>query len=185
MDVKNINEGYPDGEEPLHFFYNREERIARAPKIVQDYYSGKFNCTKKGLFRTLFATRGNRLMFASMVIFMAFVWIYSLVMNRASIEVAGSTAELSAFSYDENVYVTFKIKERKKSDEREPVSVNVKLDAYDSDSCVCNSYSETVIFDGSEVFVRTKFPDYDIISVAAEVDFESENRHFAVKVQNR
>ena len=38
---KNVEEMRPDGEQPLHFYYNREERIARAPEIVKAYYRGE------------------------------------------------------------------------------------------------------------------------------------------------
>ena len=47
MDFDKIDEGHPDykpGEEPFHFFYNREERIARAPHIAfqkSGFYEGK------------------------------------------------------------------------------------------------------------------------------------------------
>ena len=36
-----VEEGRPEGEQPLHYFYNREERIAHAPQNVKDYYAGK------------------------------------------------------------------------------------------------------------------------------------------------
>ena len=39
---EDVEEIVPDDEadKKLKFYYNREERIARAPKLVQDYYNG-------------------------------------------------------------------------------------------------------------------------------------------------
>ena len=66
MDFDKIQEGRSDDKQELHFFYNREERLKNAPQIVQDYYSGKFKPTK-GFFRVMFATKGNRFLFVSLV----------------------------------------------------------------------------------------------------------------------
>ena len=79
MDFDKIDEGHPDykpGEEPFHFFYNREERIARAPHIVQEYYAGRGPRPVKGLFRNLVSTKGNRFMLSSIVVFAAFLCIF-------------------------------------------------------------------------------------------------------------
>ena len=188
MDLKGLNEGFAEGEEPLHFYYNRDERIARAPKIVQDYYAGKWDCRRKGLFKALFANRGNRFMFAGLVIFMAFIWIYSFISARTALSLVGTTAEISAFSYEETVYVSFKLNERKKKPEdacSDPIKMNVVITAYDSDSAACNVYEEDIIYDGSEVFVRTRFSDYDVMAVVAEVRFGSEYKKFAARVDHR
>ena len=53
MDFDKIDEGYTDGEKPLHFYYNREERIKNAPKIVQDFYAGKVNQFTRNPFKIL------------------------------------------------------------------------------------------------------------------------------------
>lgn len=188
MDLKNLNEGFADGEEPLHFYYNREERIARAPKIVQDYYSGKWDCRKKGLFKVMFANRGNRFMFAGIVIFMLFVWIYSFISARTALSMAGTTAEIYAFSYEGTVYSSFKLNGRKKKSAvglSDPLKMTVLITALDTDSVACNVYEEDVIYDGSELFVRTRFPDYDIMTVVAEVHFGSEHKKFTARVDHR
>ena len=96
MDFKNIDEGHAQDEQKLHFYYNREERIARAPKNVQDYYAGKGPRPVKGLFRSLFANKGNRFMFSTVAILAAFVWIYSFIQKREGIQIAGTKVEVSA-----------------------------------------------------------------------------------------
>jgi hypothetical protein len=49
---EDVEEIVPDNEadKKLKFYYNREERIAKAPKLVQDYYNGK--PIRSGLFGT-------------------------------------------------------------------------------------------------------------------------------------
>ena len=41
---EDVEEIVPDdeAEKKLKFYYNREERIARAPKLVQDYYNNVY-----------------------------------------------------------------------------------------------------------------------------------------------
>ena len=34
----NVDEGHPEGEKTVKYYYNREERIANAPEIVKKYY---------------------------------------------------------------------------------------------------------------------------------------------------
>ncbi len=187
MDFDKVNEGHPDGAEPLHFYYNREERIARAPKIVQDYYAGRANQFQKGLFKVMFANRGNRFMFAGIVVFMAFVWIFSLVSNRGSERFACTSVSATAFSYADVVYadVRFKAVDEAVHSVFVPTDVTVRIDAVDSGGLVCNSYEESVFFAGDELFVRTKFPDYDIIRVEAYVSSENESKSLRSAVSHR
>ena len=79
MDFDKISEGYENKDNNFVYYYNREERIARAPKIVQDYYSGKFNVSKKGLFGTMFATRGNKFLFLSIIVIMILAGVIQLI----------------------------------------------------------------------------------------------------------
>ncbi|MBQ1949023.1 MAG: hypothetical protein II367_02565 [Treponema sp.] len=183
-------EGYADGEEPLHFYYNREERIKRAPKIVQDYYAGKMQGSSKGLFRTLFATRGNRFMFSGIVVFMVFIWLYSFVFDSAFSHFHGSKVELTCFSYEETVYASLKlnaVKDRKGKSvkDRFPVPLKVVFSAVDSAGGVSDEAEENTVFSGDELFVRTKFSDYDIVKVKAVLSDGTEDKQFVSVVQHR
>ena len=64
MDFTNIEESRPDGEQPLKFYYNREERLEKAPQVVQDFYSGKFKTNKgiKAIFRVYLLKKIQRLL---------------------------------------------------------------------------------------------------------------------------
>ena len=56
-----------NGEEPLIFRYNRNERLKNAPKNVQDFYSGNFSTAPKGLFKSLFANKTSKIMFLTII----------------------------------------------------------------------------------------------------------------------
>lgn len=185
-------EGFSDGEEHLHFYYNREERLKNAPKIVQDYYAGKIFGSPKGVFRTLFATRGNRFMFTGIVVFMAFIWLYSFVFDSVFNNIHGSKVEFTSFSYEEMIYSSFKLNavknnKNKKAFDKDNFSIPLKIvfSAVDSSGGVSDEIEESIIFCGDELFVRTKFSDYDIVKVIAVVFDGIEEKKFVSPVVRR
>lgn len=191
VDFAKIDEGHPDykpGEEPLHFFYNREERIARAPHIVQEYYAGRGPRPVKGLFRVLVSTRGNRFMLSSIVVFAAFLWIFSFFSGKNASRIAGADASLSAFSYEETVYATFSMKgaeaEASEADSAAflQIPVSAVFTAVESSGAECAREESTGIYTGKDLFLRTKFTDYDIIKVCCEVTAASETKRFEAAV---
>ena len=96
---EDVEEIKPDDgvEKPLKFFYNREERIARAPKIVQDYYNGELKPVRG--FK-IFFTKQNRYIFFALIFFIGAAWIYTgLNRTRAGTTLAGINFELTAFSF--------------------------------------------------------------------------------------
>ncbi len=176
--------GGEENSENLVFRYNREERIKRAPKIVQDYYAGKLAPTK-GLFKVLTVA----LCFAVVVIVKTFS-------NRPSLAVAaGFELELSAFSYDESVYAQIKIHPLKKSLQDK----NFDLEKYVKDQKKALATFCFVDVDGQEIakiqgsgeiqknafFIRTNSPDYDIIKVVAQVDILGESASLVSNVSRR
>ena len=58
---EDVDEAHADGEEKIVFRYNREERIAKAPKIVQDYYAGKMKPLRG--FQALYKKKSNLYVF--------------------------------------------------------------------------------------------------------------------------
>lgn len=124
MDFSKITEGYldeneipdmprPDGlPENTVFHYNREERVKRAPKLVQDYYSGKLVAFKPGLFKALVSTKANRFMLFTLVICFFLVIFLGFFGPKENVDtVAGVKMNLSAFTYEEfgeKIYVDLK-----------------------------------------------------------------------------
>lgn len=189
MDFKNIEEFRPDdkdGEPKFHFYYNREERLKNAPQNVRDLYEGKMN-PKKGLFKVIFQSSGNRFMFFSIIVFAAVIWIYSFFSSRGEKEFLGTECSLEAFSYADEIYATFEMKalqNGRKSDSIQ-IPVSVVFYVYDSSGIVADKKEENDLYTGEELFIRTKFHDYDIIKIVASVSAGTEAKDFEVKIQKR
>ena len=162
---EDVDEFVPDNEadKKLVFRYNREERIARAPQIVKDYYDGKMKPVR-GI--RIFFTKQNRYIFFALIFFIGATWIYTgLNRTRAGTTLSGINFELTAFSYEEEVYVSLQMKRSKKSKSTAPVSVNAEYFAIDPNNQVGDKRSDSTIYSEGELYLRTKFTDYDIIRV--------------------
>ena len=153
-----------DGEEkPLKFYYNREERIAKAPQLVKVYYEGKMKPVRG--FR-IFLTKQNRYIFFALIFFVGATWIYTgLNKTRAGTTLAGINFELTAFSYEEEVYVQLKMKRSSRSRETAPVAVGAEFFAIDPNRQVGDKRNGQLVYAEGEQYIRTKFTDYDIIRV--------------------
>ena len=162
---EDVEEFVPDDEadKKLKFYYNREERIARAPKLVQDYYNGNLKPVRG--FR-IFFTKQNRYIFFALIFFVGATWIYTgLNKTRAGTTLNGINFELSAFSYEEEVYVSLQMKRSSRSKEVAPVNVQAEFFAIDPNRQVGDKRNGQLIYESGEQYIRTKFTDYDIIRV--------------------
>ena len=162
---EDVEEIVPDNEadKPLVFRYNREERIARAPKLVQDYYNGKMKPVR-GI--RIFFTPQNRFIFLALIFFIGATWIYTgLNKTRAGTTLAGINFELTAFSYEEEVYVSLQMKRSSRSRETAPVGVVAEFFAIDPNRQVGDKRQGQLVYESGEQYIRTKFTDSDIIRV--------------------
>ena len=162
---EDVEEIVPDNEadKKLKFYYNREERIAKAPQLVKDYYEGKLKPVRG--FK-IFLTKENRYIFFALIFFVGAAWIYTgLNKTRAGTTIAGVNFELSAFSYEEEVYVSLQMKRSKKAKSSAPLAVNADFFAIDPNNQVGDKRSGQMVYDEGEKYIRTKFTDYDIIRV--------------------
>ena len=94
---EDVEEIVPDdpADKKLKFYYNREERITKAPQLVKDYYAGKLKPVRG--FR-IFFTKQNRYIFFALIFFVGAAWIYTgLNKTRAGTTLAGINFELTAF----------------------------------------------------------------------------------------
>ena len=162
---EDVEEIVPDNEadKKLKFYYNREERIAKAPQLVKDYYEGKLKPVRG--FK-IFLTKENRYIFFALIFFVGAAWIYTgLNKTRAGTTIAGVNFELSAFSYEEEVYVSLQMKRSKKAKDNSPVAVDAEFFTIDPNNQVGDKRSGQMVYDEGEKYIRTKFTDYDIIRV--------------------
>lgn len=178
------NEGYAEGEEPLHFFYNREERLKNAPQIVKDYYDGKM---KPPGIKILFTNKNYRFMLISLLIVTAFSWIYSgFSSTQNQTKINDAIFELSAFEFEEEIYVSIKVSKNsaKKSQNQNEIPRNFTIEilAFDSDNAISKKEIHDLVFDGNESFLRTKFTDYGIIYVNAKITENEETKEITCDV---
>ncbi len=162
---EDVEEIVPDNEadKKLKFYYNREERIAKAPQLVKDYYEGKLKPVRG--FK-IFLTKENRYIFFALIFFVGASWIYTgLNKTRADTTFQGVNFELNAFSYEEEVYVSLQMKRSKKAKSNMPLPVEAEFFAIDPNNQVGDKRSGQVVYDEGEKYIRTKFTDYDIIRV--------------------
>ena len=162
-------------ENKMKFYYNREERIANAPKIVQDYYNGKMKPVR-GI--RIFFQKQNIWIFFALIIFVVASWCYSgMNATRAYGKIDGINFELQAFSYEEQIYASLKVfrtkknqgKMEKNNEEVVPVKIEADFFAVEANNQVSDTSFNSVIFEKNEEFIRTKFTDFDIIRVDAIV----------------
>ena len=162
---EDVEEIVPDDEadKKLKYYYNREERIAKAPQLVKDYYAGKMKPVRG--FR-IFFTKQNRYIFFALIFFVGATWIYTgLNKTRAGTTLAGINFELTAFSYEEEVYVSLQMKRSSRSKDVAPVPVAAEFFAIDPNNQVGDKRNGQLVYDEGEKYIRTKFTDYDIIRV--------------------
>lgn len=185
--MKDLNEGHSD-EEEMHFYYDRSERIAHAPKIVQDYYSGKFN-PKGGYFKSLVSTTGNKLLLICVLISAAAVVILNKTGDkpyRKHIGQAVMTA--AAFSYGDDIYasVTARDEARQSGGERQSDGlVEGKFEAIDADGERVGAASIADVMQDGEAELKAKFADYDIKKIVIEVTYSGETKTLAAEVGAR
>ncbi|MCR4632435.1 MAG: hypothetical protein K5786_12495 [Treponema sp.] len=173
-----------EGKSDLHFYYNREERIARAPRKVQQYYENPSSMQPvRGI--KIFFTKQNRFILVALIFFVAFAWIYSTInRSRDQIVINDVVYDLSAFSYEEEVYITIKshYKNPKKADSALPFTANIF--AVNSD----NQVQEKIILEGtsdpaSESAVRTKVRDFDIKRIDVILDSQNDSKELSAFVK--
>ena len=91
--------------------------------------------------------------------------------------------ELSAFSYEEEVYVSLQMKRSKNAKSEIPLSVNAEFFAIDPNNQVGDKRSGQIIYDEGEKYIRTKFTDYDIIRVDVILNVEGAEKELSAEVK--
>lgn len=187
MDLSQIDEGHEDNpEEQMVFHYNREERLKKAPQIVKDYYDGNLTAFKPGLFRALVATKANRFMLLTLVICFAVVIFLGIFDKRNEGSINGIPLSLTAFSFEENVYVSIECGEpEKKWINNGPESVIASVEFLDADKMIVEKTDVSDIYRGKKVFLRTTYHDYDIFFVKADVKISGQEKTLNCSVTKR
>ena len=106
--MQNMKEGFSNSDEQnLTFHYSREERLKKAPPLVQSYYEGDFKAYKPGIFKALVSTKQNRTVFFVLIVCFAVVLVEGFLNKKNQSSIQGVPLELTAFSFEENVSCLF------------------------------------------------------------------------------
>lgn len=183
MDFSDVEEIKPNNKEDaqLHFFYNREERIKNAPQIVQDYYNGKMRPVRG--FK-IFFTKQNRFIFFALIFFVGAAWIYTgLNKTRAYAQLQGINFELTSFEYEEEIFISLKMKRSKNSKSIKPEKINAQVFVIDPNNQISDKQVLSDIYTDGEQYLRTKFTDYDIIRVDMILTVGNEEKEISASVK--
>lgn len=187
MDFDKIRESHGESdEEKMVFYYNREERLKHAPKNVQDLYNGNFKVFKPGLFKALVSTKTNRLAFVAMIMCFFLVIFLGIFNKKNEGSLSEIPFELSAFSFEENVYASLKMESpSKKNKTRENKNIDVSFKFLDKDKNLVYESSQLFIYEGNEAFLRTTYHDYDIFYVITEIEIDKKVLELTATVDKR
>jgi hypothetical protein len=95
----------PVSQEELNFYYNREHRLAKAPKNVQDLYKEK-KPNRFGFLGILVADPPRRILLATILLMCAVIWLFSLLgYVDTSYNFDGNLVKISAIDYEGAVIV--------------------------------------------------------------------------------
>ncbi|MGI5172220.1 hypothetical protein H0R92_01275 [Treponema sp. OMZ 840] len=179
----NNNEDTKIQESELNFYYNRKTRLERADKSVRAFYDGTAAEPPRGLFKALVHTKQSRFMLVSVILCVLVVLSLAFLTgrdNKAFFE--GTDFKLSAFSFEESVYVSVKAQQKNNVD-RETVSV--KFSAMDKEKNILAVQENSAFSDGTPTFYRTIFTDYDIVYVQADIGINGETLTLRTRVEQK
>ena len=156
-------------EAELNFHYKREDRLKDAPTVVKKYYAGELPTAPKGLFKALVHTNSSRFTFMALILVLALVVALIFLGPKANQNSLENTEfSLSAFSFEEKIYVSIKTQTKNNQTETQ-IPLELSISALDKENQIANQEKIETVITENEEFIRTIFTDYDIISISVEI----------------
>lgn len=183
---ENVDEIQADGEKPVKYYYNREERVARAPENVKKYYRGEMKPVKG--FRAL-VNGPNKYILFGLVFFVGFTWIYSgFNKTRNYSKVQGVDCEVVSYAFEDQVYSSVSFKWNPKTPDKEKTHTDIKARVYmiDADNQVVNKEIQTTSLEASDndvKYIRVKNTDFDIIRCDVILDLNGTEQELSTAVK--
>ena len=178
-----VDEGHAEGEEQIVFRYNREERLKNAPQIVRDAYEGKMNPVRG--FKILWVNKSNRYILLSLILFVGFVWVFTAINNTRSYAKINNIAfEMTSFSFQDEVYVTLKVNDKKATEKSPPVKIEAEVFFINNDNQIVEKKELSLVYRDGEQTLATKTRDYDIIRVDAIINADSKEKEVSTAVKH-
>lgn len=194
---EDVEESYADGEKPVKYYYNREERIAKAPQIVKDFYAGKMQPLRG--FKVLYKNKSNLYILLALIFFVGFTWVYTGINNsRNYAKINNVIFELQAFCYEEEIYSSIKIDPNKAknfkplrpsleetvTDDENGNLVTVEFFFINNDNLLIHKEVQNMVLENKEEYLRTKIQDYDIIRVDVIISFGGKEKELSVRIKH-
>ena len=186
--LENQVDGYGEGDEAVIWNHKKFGYRDKEPAMYRDLAEGK-NKPTKGLFKVLVSTKMNRMVFTAMVICFALIFIISILNGKPNQgTVNGVFCEMTAFSFDEDVYVSVAMKDAggKKKTISGPKELSLKFIAVNSDNADSDSSEVEFVFNPSgENVCRTTFKNYELIKIKANVKCGNDSEDLNCAVEYR
>lgn len=200
--------------EDLVFHYQREKRLASAPKSVQSLYNDAEKFAPNGLLKTLVRTKSSRMMLSViLVLSLMLLFLRSFAANPSRTDIADISAAVSAFSFSDTVYVSIRCvprnkknlppsenqlpnKKNKDSQKFERTSddissgtdaafIEMNVQAYDTSGTLAAQHEISGFCMDDEMYFRTTFTDYDIVEIKVALQIENEQDSIVCKVEKK
>lgn len=184
MESNDIHEKTHETSGDLVFHYKRGSFRERESSFHRDLASGK-SFPKKGFMKALFAKKGNKITFASMMACAALVLILAAFKEPADeASILGVNAKVSSFLFDSSVYVKMDFSPQDDVAESFPVNLDVSIECVDHDGQVGDRRDEFVIFDPSSPQpLNLVFTDYGytLVRCILKANDQSVNLHCKIR----
>ncbi|OJF75949.1 MAG: hypothetical protein BKP49_08990 [Treponema sp. CETP13] len=179
-------------EDDLDFHYKREERLEKAPPIVKNWYDGSFPTPPKGFFESFVHTKLSRMLLITLGIIFACCVVTIVFFNQnKKASLSGVPITLSAFSFEDTVYVSIKASEiseiayKKISDNKNENEIHILIKYYGEEESLISEQTIIGFYSGKEAFYRTTTTNYDIIKVEIELTGLQSNVKLFSEVQQK
>ncbi|MGN0730070.1 hypothetical protein [Treponema sp.] len=173
--------------EDLVFHYKRGEFRNREQDIFRNLATGK-TTVKRGLFKVLFSTRGNKIAFFTLVLCMVFLFIFRILNGGADTNsIAGVSVKISAFAFDGRVYASAEFSNSGgRVREASSVPLEIQFECINEEGSVADKQKILVDFNpASPKPVYAVFNDYDLVSVSCILTCNDEKAVVRCRILNR
>lgn len=166
-------DGYSEGEEPVIFHYQKGSFRKHEQQIYSDLATGKTG-PAKGFFKVLVSSKGNKMIFFTMIVSIALACIIGFLSGRKNQgTVGGVKCSLSAFSFEDTVYASVSLNKDGKKRSKAPVNMDFYFEVTTAKGVVADSRSVACTFvpDGKNDPVHVAFPDYEFLKKVSDEGF--------------
>ena len=183
-------DGYTEGEEPLVFYYKKGEFRKHESEKLRNIATG-LDSPARGFFKVLVATKGNRILFITMMMCFILMLVMSIFSAKSNVDTVGDvTCELTAFSFQDSIYTSLKLKKSRNApkDVSGYRCLSISFFLTDADGNIAARYDTDYSFDmenSSEQFVRATFNDYDAYSASCTVSCGEDSRIIKSSIELR